>query len=293
MTQGSAVSPIKRKKTFVLVVPRFEDILHSYYAGEIIKGASLAASRLNIDILIHITDRSEHRGWLDSTLLDPRYIHGIVFADIDNDIAVVKRAIQCGIPCMVLNNILKEPINYIAVDNKTIAVDIVDYLVKLGHTRIATIAGDQTTQAGLWRLEGFKEAMQDHKLDLPEQYIAYGDFLRTPARKAAEKLLKTKDRPTAVFAASDVMALELIDVAKASRIKVPDDLSVIGFDDNPINRTSSVTLSTVTQPLIEMGRVGVENLYQVTQGKARLPVKVVLPTKLIKRASTQTLDSKK
>lgn len=280
---------VKRKKTFVLVVPRFEDILHSYYAGEIIKGACIAASRLNIDILVHITDRTDHRSWLDSTLLDPRYIHGIVFADIDNDLAIVKRAIQCGIPCMVLNNILKDPVNFTAVDNRKIAIDIVNYFVELGHTKIATIAGDLTTQAGEWRLEGFKEAMAKHKLDLPDNYITYGDFLRTPARKAAERLLKLKDRPTAVFAASDVMALELIDVAKAHKIKVPEELSVVGFDDNPINRTSSVPLSTVAQPLVEMGRVGVENLFQVMQGKARLPVKEILPTKLIKRNSTQSV----
>jgi len=285
------VQAVKRKKTFVLVVPRFEDILHAYYAGEIIKGASLAASRLKIDILIHITDRSDHRGWLDSSLLDPLYIHGIIFADIDNDLSVVKKTINHRIPCLVLNNMLREPINCIAVDNKKIAVDIVDYLVELGHAKIATIAGDLTTQAGQWRLDGFKEAMEKHDLKIPKDYIVQGDFLRTPARKAAEKLLKLKDRPTAIFAASDVMALEVLDVAKGNALKVPDDLSVIGFDDNPLNKTSSVRLSTVAQPLIEMGRLGVENLHQISLGKARLPVKIVLPTKLIKRQSTKAVQA--
>lgn len=276
----------KRKQTFVLVVPRFEDIFHAFYAGEILKGVGLAASRLKIDVLLHITDRQDHRGWLDSTLLDPRYIDGIIFADIDNDVNVVKKAIRCGIPCIVLNNVLWEPINWVAVDNKKAAFDVVDYLKKFGHTRIATMAGDLSTQAGLMRLEGYKEASPKS----PTHYITYGEFLRTPARKAAEKLLKLADRPTAVFAASDVMALELAAVARAQDIRIPDDLSIVGFDDNPIIHTSSVELTTVRQPLVEMGRLGAENLFQITRGKVQLPVKISLPTELIERQSVKRLN---
>ncbi|HLF17365.1 MAG TPA: substrate-binding domain-containing protein [Candidatus Omnitrophota bacterium] len=275
----------KRKPTFVLVIPRFEDIFHSYYAGQIIHGVSLSASRLKADILIHIVDRSDHRGWLDSSLMDKDYVDGIIFADIDNDVNVVKKAIQSGVPCMVLNNILDTPMNFVAVDNKKAAVECIEVLIKLGHVRIATIAGDASTQSGLMRLEGYREALQKHGIRVPKNYTIFGDFLRTPARQAAKKLLSLDSPPTAVFAASDVMALELMDVAKGMGLRVPDDLSVIGFDDNPLNTTSSISLTTVAQPLVEMGRLGAENLSQISQGKVKLPVKVVLPTKFIKRQS--------
>ena len=280
----------KRKQTFVLVVPRFEDIFHAFYAGEILKGVGLAASRLKIDVLLHITDRLDHRGWLDSTLLDPSYINGIIFADIDNDVNVVKKAIRCGIPCIVLNNVLLEPINWIAVDNKKAAVDVVEYLIKSGHTKIATIAGDLSTQAGVMRLDGYKEALARHNFKIPSSYITHGGFLRTPAQKAAEKILKLIDRPTAVFAASDVMALELAAAARSRHIRIPDDLSVVGFDDNPIIHSSSIALTTVRQPLVEMGRLGVEHLFQVTRGKAQLPVKVLLPTELVERQSVKKIN---
>ena len=281
----------KRKPTFVLVVPRFEDIFHSYFSGEIIRGVSLSASRLSADFLIHITDRSNHAGWLDSTLMDRNYIDGIIFADIDNDVAIVKKAIRRGMPCMVLNNIIDEPINYVAVDNRKAGYQVAEFLIKLGHTNIATIAGDISTQAGEARLEGFQEALIDHKIKLPRNYVTFGDFLRTPARVAAKKLLKLKNRPTAVFAASDVMALELIDAAKQMDIRVPQDLSVVGFDDNPFNTTSSISLTTVSQPLAEMGRLGAENISLISQGKTPLPVKKILPTRLIKRDSVAQLDS--
>jgi len=158
----------KRKPTFVLVIPRFEDIYHSYFAGEIIKGVSLAASHINADIVLRITDRSNHKGWLDSTLMDPSYVHGILFADIDNDLGVVKRAIRSGVPCLVLNNILSEPINYVAMDNKKAAYDLVSDLIRVGHKKIATIAGDVSTQAGLMRLEGYKDALESGVIRPPK-----------------------------------------------------------------------------------------------------------------------------
>jgi len=279
------VSSKKRKPTFVLVIPRFEDIFHSYYAGEIIRGACLSASRLNADYLIHITDRTNHGGWLDSTLMDRNYVDGILFADIDNDLSVVKKAIRWGMPCVVLNNILQEPINFVAVDNRAAACGLIDHLLGMGHTRIATVAGDTSTQAGLMRLEGYRASLHAHGVEVPRNYVTFGDFLRTPARVAARKLLKVKNRPTAIFAASDVMALEVIDVAKSLNIRVPDELSVVGFDDHPMSTSGSVKLSTVSQPLVEMGRLGAENLYQISRGHVKLPVKIVLPTKLIDRHS--------
>ncbi len=276
---------LKRKPIYVLILPRFEDIFHSFYTGEITKGVNLAASRLNVDFLVHITDRGDHSTWLDPTLLDHKHVDGILFADIDNDIEIVKQAIRKGMPCLVLNNVINEPINYIAVNNYKAAVQVVDEFVKLGHTKIATIAGDLSTQAGQARLEGYHDALKKHNIEVDKSYVKIGGFLRTPARQAAQDLLKLKDQPTAIFAASDVMALEVLDVAKSKKMSVPGDLSVCGFDDNPLNVNSSIRLATVAQPLVEMGRLGLELLYQISHGKAKLPVKEVLAAKLIKAQS--------
>ena len=140
--------PKKRKQTFALVIPRFEDIFHSFYAGEIIKGVGLAASRIKTDILMHITDRFDHHDWLDSALLDVEYIDGIIFADINNDVNMLKRVIQKGIPYIVLNNTFEEAVNCIWIDNRKAAYKIVEHFIQLGHKQIATIAGDLSTQAG-------------------------------------------------------------------------------------------------------------------------------------------------
>jgi len=283
----------KRKKIFVMIIPRFEDIFHSFYAGEIIKGASMAASRLNVDVLIHITDRKDHRHWLDSSLLDRQFVDGIIFADIENDVQVVTKAIKQGMPTLILNNYFEQPFNCIAVDNFQAAYAAVSKLIDLGHKKIATIAGDLSTQAGELRLEGYHQALKDAGIRSSKRYVACGGFLRSPARAAAQKLLKSKNRPSAIFAASDVMALEVIDVAKKNGIKVPEDLSVIGFDDNPLNGSSPVPLSTVYQPLVEMGRLGVEQMKQISTAKARLPVKMMLSAQLcMRRSAASGPDSK-
>src|SRR5512140_2987132 len=89
-----------RKSIFVLIIPRFEDLANSFYAGEVTKGANIAASRLGVDILVHLVDRTDHADWLNG-LLVPDVIDGILFADIDRDWDVVKKAIRCAIPTMV------------------------------------------------------------------------------------------------------------------------------------------------------------------------------------------------
>lgn len=273
-------------KVFGLIIPRFEDIFHSFYATEIIKGVFLSASRLKVDVMVHITERHSHEDWLTSAALNPQYIDGVIFADINGDRQQLKRVIARKVPCIVLNNSFEsEAVNSVAVDNENAAIHVCEYLFKLGHTKIATIAGDLNTEAGRTRLEGFKRCMKERDLRLSPRYITMGYFLRSPARKAMEELLKLPDRPTAVFAASDVMAMEAIDVIKAKGLSVPEDISVVGFDDNPLCIYSPVPLTTVWQPIAEMGRIGLESLHQIIQGEKRSPVKMLLKTKLIERRS--------
>ena len=94
---------------------------------------------------------------------------------------------------MILNNIIDEPMNYVAVDNRIAAKEAVESLIRLGHINIATISGDTSTQAGLMRLEGYRDALSQADLKAPRSYTTFGDFLRTPARVAAKKLLKFMD----------------------------------------------------------------------------------------------------
>ena len=281
---------MSNSKFYTLVIPRFEDVFHSFFASEVIKGVTAAASRLKADILIHITERKNHLEWMTTESINADFVKGVIFADIDGDKKHLQEFIKVGIPYIVMNNYFSEDINCIAIDNRHAAMDVVEYLVKLGHSKIATIAGDLKTQAGEARLEGYKQAMAKYGLTIPKNYIQEGFFLRTPARTAAKNLLSLEDKPTAIFAASDVMALEVVDEARSEGLRIPWDISLVGFDDNPIAGYSQVRLTTVSQPIVEMGRLALEKLNQITLGHEKQPVKMVLPTKLIKRESTLVLN---
>ncbi|MFH1459631.1 MAG: substrate-binding domain-containing protein [Candidatus Omnitrophota bacterium] len=274
-----------KRNIYTLVIPRFEDIFHSFFAQEIIKGVSSAASHLQVDILMHITERGKVDHWYSSQVFAAHVSQGILFADIDQDRVGLKKVVNKNIPCVVLNNSFIEPINCISIDNYKATRRIMEYLVGLGHKKIATICGDLCTESGQDRLKGYNDGLHAAGIEVESQYIKKGEFLRTPARHAAEKLLNLPQRPTAIFAASDVMALEVMDIAKTKNIKIPQQLSIIGFDDNPLNQYSSIGLTTVKQPITEMASMGLETLHRIVTGQHKKTVQEKLPARLIKRNS--------
>ena len=278
-----------KRKIYTLVVPRFEDIFHSFFAQEIIKGATSTASRLNVDLLIHIVERAHKSDLFLSVASAAQISEGIIFADIDQDRIALKKVINSKKPCVVLNNSFLEPINCISIDNYKATRNLMDYLISLGHRRIATICGDLTTEAGKERLKGYNDALNSKGISVENKYIKKGEFLRTPARRAAERLLGLDQRPTAIFAASDVMALEVLDAAKKKGISIPKQLSVIGFDDNPLNSYSEIGLTTVRQPISEMARLGLEMLDRIVLRKEKTPVQNKLNARLVKRDTCEKI----
>ena len=267
-----------KANTIGLIIPRFEGIFHSYYALQVIKGVGIAAEHVRCDLLLHVTD--------GKTSVHTSAVDGIIFVDVYGCEELLDRALDEGTPTVVLNHYLEDlPVSCVAIDNKTAGGRVVDYLIRLGHRDIATITGDLKTQAGLDRLDGFVKGMKARQLPVRDEYIKFGDFGLPSARAAMEALLALPDRPTAVFVASDEMALEAINAALAKGVRVPEELSVVGFDDNPIAAHGRVPLTTVRQPLSEMGRTGLELLFQHIKGKRRSPTKLQLPTELIERQS--------
>jgi LacI family transcriptional regulator len=191
---------------------------------------------------------------------------------------------------VVINNYIKDlSVNSISVDNTGGAESAVDYLVSLGHKKIAHISGDVITQAAAQRFEGYKKSLKKNGIPLEERYIFKTDYSRGQARAAAEKLITMSDPATAVFVASDSMALEVMAVARESGKHIPNDLSIVGFDDNPSGLYGPVALTTVRQPLTQMAQESVKRLNVVISKKDTKIEKIVLPTELVIRESCRPL----
>lgn len=261
-----------------LVMPGYPGIFHSFYAIELIRGVGHACETLHLDMVFHITNGFNP--------INANNVGGIIFADIIENRKQVETALEIGVPSIVINNLVNDlEISYVGVDNKLGGKMAGDYLASLGHKRIAIITGNLKTQGGFDRFEGFKESLRNHKISLPDNFVFEGDYSRRSARIAAEKFLGLSEKPTAIFSCSDEMALEVVAVANEHGFKVPQNLSVIGFDDNPASLYSAVALTTIHQPLFQMAETSVKHLHLLISGKKKTPMKTVLSPELVVRDS--------
>ena len=162
----------------------------------------------------------------------------------------------------------------------------VAHLADLGHRRIAHLTGDLGVDAGRDRLRGYRAEVRARGLDDDPGLVVAGDFRPERSRQAAGELLRLSPLPTAVFAASDEMALILVQEFGRAGCVVPDDVSVIGFDGISGADWAHPALTTIGQPIAEMGRRVVELLLDHSANPGRPPVHVRLPTALAVREST-------
>jgi DNA-binding LacI/PurR family transcriptional regulator len=267
-----------------LIMPRYEGIFYSFYALELIRGIGTLCEALKLDLLLHITDvRSP---------LSVRGIGGVIFADIIGNRHQLEDVLSRGIPCVIINNYVEDlEVSCIAIDNVGGAEAAVNYLISLGHKKIAHISGDLVTQAAAQRYEGYKRALKKNNIALGEECLFKTDYSRGQARQAAERLVKMPNPPTAVFVASDSMALEVMTVVRESGKEIPRDLSIVGFDDNPSGLYGPVALTTVRQPLIKMAEESVKELNRLMSDKKSKVKKIILPAELVIRESCQPIKS--
>ncbi|WP_328912124.1 MULTISPECIES: LacI family DNA-binding transcriptional regulator [unclassified Streptomyces] len=162
----------------------------------------------------------------------------------------------------------------------------VEHLLSLGHRRIGMIAGPPTLLCSRARLDGYRAALDVAGAETDDALVRQGDFSHESGFAQGTALLDLDRPPTAVFASSDQMALGVYEAARQHGLRVPDDLSVVGFDDLPQARWSPPPLTTVRQPLAEMGLAAARTLLQLVQGESPDVLRVELATHLVVRHSS-------
>jgi len=278
------------KKTIVLALPHFLDMFSSYYAMEIMKGVGKAIENSPYDLQLHIFDAGMNEESIKEHLTSVYNLGGVLFADIDGNRNIINMARKNKIPYMIMNNIFDDnETNYVGIDNKVASKEAVQYLVDLGHRKIATITGNMKTQSAIMRLEGYKAALTANNIPENPEYIVNGAYNREKAQEGMIKLMSEKPRPTAIFAASDLMAFGAIMVALREDIRVPEDISIMGFDNSPLAALGHVTITTVSQPLAETGMVAARALVDIIDGKIQQPFQKVLKATLIMGSSCRKI----
>lgn len=174
----------------------------------------------------------------------------------------------------------------IRIDNRAAAKTMVNYLISLGHRRIGVISGLKDNPHAIDRLEGYKEALTEAGIPFEKDLVAEGDFTMWSGLNAAFQFCNMKVRPTAIFSMNDEMAIGAMQTLKNQGIRIPEDMSVTGFDDIAYAKYSDPSLTTISQPAEEMGKMAMDMLLRIIEGETLSQRECVLPTEFIIRKST-------
>jgi LacI family transcriptional regulator len=186
---------------------------------------------------------------------------GVVLTPPITDVpALLKRLGELEVPYASISPRKQIRTMGVAMEESRAAFEMVQHLAALGHRRIGHITGHFAHGAREWRLDGYREGLAKSGLKYDPTLVVEGEFSFDSGVRAAQKLLSMKRRPTAIFAANDDMAAGVIRVALERGLRVPDDVSVCGFDDTPMSRQIFPALTTVHQPVRDMGRVAAQEL---------------------------------
>lgn len=269
------------------------DAFETLYTTEILRGAAQECMRQDLLLTAaHVTtdETIAHgpltEGWLATVA--PTHL-GLILVTSTVEDTFVRTCARLNLPFLAVDprSHPQNDVFSIGATNWNGALDATRHLTGLGHRKIAFVGGKEDSFPSIERFQGYLSALQMSGLKTRPEWRDGGDYTFEAGVKAGTKFFSLPPhlRPTAVFAASDWIALGVLDAARSHGLSVPEDVSVIGFDDTHIAATSSPRLTTVRQPMAEMGAVAVRTLVDMHQGLTPIgPLK--LNTELVKRAST-------
>lgn len=269
--------------------------LDSPWAVEIIRGVEEALNAEGMSMVVSAIHRrgsaDSTRKWLDA--LGSRTSDGAILATTDLDSFLHAELQRLKLPVVVVDpaGVPDLDVPTIGATNWTGAVTATEHLIQQNHRRIGFVAG----RPGLWcsraRLDGYRAGLDAAGIAVDPGLIITGDFDYSSGFAAGAELLANAEPPTAIFAASDQMALGVYEAARQRGLRIPDDLSVIGFDDLPEAGWASPPLTTVRQPLSEMGMLAARTLVRLIGRETVESPRIELSTKLVTRASVRTLSA--
>jgi LacI family transcriptional regulator len=264
------------------------DLMHPFFQ-QVLVGLKHGAGALGYDLLLFATDEPGNGfGGTHSYLRRAGHhgVDGVVVMGYDPNDPEMRRLVASGLPCITIDADPGEPhCGYVMSENREGAAQAVRHLHELGHERIATIAGPQRTWPGAERLDGYRDEMRRLGAEVRRTYVIEGDFYDESGYRATRQLLELAEPPTALFAASDLMAAGALRAASELGVRVPEDLAVVGFDDIEVAGLIQPSLTTVRQEMHDIGAAAAEGLGRMIDDPETQPVRRTVPTRLVVRSS--------
>lgn len=216
------------------VVGLLVDYLSSSYMDEIIRGIDEALDAENYDLMLYTTHRRKTKEFAYVTKLTRRLADGLLLILPRNAVAYLDTLRQRQFPHVLVDYLSdKQNVPSVSTTNFRGAYDAMSFLLSLGHQRIGFITGTMEFGCARDRLDGYYAALKEHSIPADPRLVCEGDFMQPQGYDCAQKLLSLPERPTAIFASNDMMAFGVMEAARERGLRLPEDLSIVGFDDIP------------------------------------------------------------
>ncbi len=266
-----------------VVIPASVSILFTDpYFPQLLQGVSAMCTKRDYSVMLWLAE-PDYEQRMITRILHNGLVDGVVVASIRMDDPVIQSLIESKMPFILIGRHPTENVNYLDVDNLQAGRKATLHLLRLGYKRIAAITGLQSHVAGYDRYQGYLKAIQETDHALRPELVAEGDFTEESGYNAMKRLLKYK--PDAVFAASDTMAYGAMRALREANLEIPKDVAVVGFDDIPGSSRTAPPLTTVRQPITQMGSKAVDLLINLIETGTKSTEGVIMDTELVVRES--------
>lgn len=275
----------KNSKLIGVIIPK---ISYHLYAMAI-SGIERVAEKHGMHIIVCQSHESyEREKSLVEELVRAR-VHGVIasLASETKEFGHFEDLKRQGIPLVFFNRECKDVETHkVTIDNRRAAAEAVSHLIEIGCKKIAYIGGPQELQINRDRAYGYKQALKEHALESREDYLVYSKFDRESTLSAARKLLYAPDYPDGILTFSDQIAISVMLAAKERGISIPEELSLIGINNEPVDELLEPSLTSIDQPGMQMGEAAAELLLQQVDEPAGSYEKKILKSFLVVRNST-------
>ncbi|MBO1005704.1 LacI family DNA-binding transcriptional regulator [Pseudogracilibacillus auburnensis] len=282
---------MNKSKTFGLLVSGLnESSPKDNITFDILSGINKFVGECGYDLVLFSTNSTKQREKTYTQLCRERRVDGVIIQGIRTDDPYLKEVVESDIPCVLIDiPLTSSTVGYVTTDNVLGAKKAVKHLIQLGHRNIGFINGHEFAFVSQERLKGYEEALTEANIEINREWIGNGEFSEEAAEIQAIRLLEAHPEITAIFSASDLMALGVIKAARSLGIKVPDNLSIIGFDDIVLASYVTPSLTTIGQDTFQIGYEAAQLLLSILENRAESHI-VTMETKLKVRESTKHLN---
>lgn len=275
---------VRKTATLGVIVPTITNPVFAM----VTKGIQDYARMMGYSIILGNTDYNEENELKLIQLLQEKRADGVILNGPWRDARIVSLMKKTKLPFVITwQTIPDKEVNFVAFDNFRSAYRMVEYLIGLGHRRIGMIAGKfSVSERALMRWEGYRKCLSDHQIPCDSQLVLQKGYTFSDGKEAMARLLTLPSAPSAVFCGNDILAIGAMVCAKEKGLRVPAELSVVGFDDMEISAYYDPPLTTVAVPAYEMGQLAAKILIENIRGECKTPQQYILETNLIIRGST-------